>query len=91
MGVTLGVTGIGTGVTFGTAGIVGTAVLCGFGVTGIAGAMGLGCTGCAGLVGAGCGTKMWGLVGAYIVAVVASGTVPVGLTLHSCKCHLVWQ
>ena len=87
----LGVTGIGTGVTFGTACVVGRAVVGGFGVTGIAGATGAGSTGCAGLVGAGCGAETWGLAGACSVAVVASGTVSVGLTLWSHRCHLVQQ
>ena len=49
------------------------------------------CTDCVGLVGAGCGVEMPGLAGACGVAVVASGTVLVGLTLHLHRCHLVWQ
>ena len=81
---------IGVGATFGTAGVVGTAVVCGFGVIGIAGASDVSCTGCAGLVGAGSGTETWGLAGACSVAIVASGTVSVGLTLYSCRCHLMW-
>ena len=87
----MGVAGIGAGVTFGTAGMVGTAVVCGFGVTGIVGATGAGSIGCGGLVGAGCGAEMWGLMGTCSVAVVVSGTVSAGLTLCSCRCHLVWQ
>ena len=71
--------------------MVGTAVVCGFGVAGIAGATGTGGKDYACLVGAGCGAETWGLVGACSVAVVASGTVLVGLTLHSCRCHLMWQ
>ena len=89
MGATLGVTGIGMGVTSGTAGMVETAVACGFGVTGMAGVTSVGCVGCAGFVGAGCGIDMQGLAGAYGVVVVASGTVSVGLTLCSYRCHLV--
>ena len=69
--------------------MVGTTVVCGFGVTGIVGATGAGCTGCAGLAGAGCGMEMQGLAGVYSVAVVASGTVSIGLTLHLCRCHLM--
>ena len=87
----LGVTGIDAGVTFGTAGMAGTAVVCGFRVTGIVGATGTGGMGCTGLVGAGCGIRTWGMVGACSVAIVASWTVSVGLTLCSCRCHLVWQ
>ena len=89
-GATLGVAGVGAGVTFGTAGLAGTAVVCGFGVASITGTTGTGGTGCAGLVGAGCGMETWDLVAACSVAVVASGTVSVGLTLHSCRCHLMW-
>ena len=65
----------------GEAGAVGTAVVCGFGVAGIAGATDTGGICCAGLVDAGCGAETWGLVRACSVAVVASGTVSVGLTL----------
>ena len=64
-------------------------MVCGFGVTGIVDAKGAVSTGCAGLVGAGSGTETQGLVGACGVAVVAFGTVSVGLTLHSCRCHLM--
>ena len=78
----LGVEGIGTGVTFGTAGVVGTGVVCGFRVTGALGAMGIGHAGCVGLGGAGCGMEMWSLAGTCGMAVVASGTVSAGLTLH---------
>ena len=77
--------------TFGTAGVLGTAVVCGLGVAGVVGAVGVGCAGCAGLVGAGCSTETWGLAGACSVAVVASGMVSVGLTLHSHRCHLMPQ
>ena len=87
----MGVAGIDAGATLGTAGMVGTAVVCVFGVTGVVGATGIDCTGCAGLADAGCGMEKWGLAGACGVAVVASGTVSVGLTLHSCRCHLMWQ
>ena len=66
-------------------------VVCGFGATGVVGVTGKGCASCAGLVGAGCGADMWGLAGAWSVAVVVSGSVSVGLTLHSCRCHLVHQ
>ena len=85
----LGIVGIDAGATFWTPGMVGTAVVCGTGVTGIADTTGTGGMGCAGLVGAGCGTRMWGLVGACSVSVVASGTVSVGLTLHSYRCNLM--
>ena len=71
--------------------MVGTVVVCGFGVAGVVGATGTGGMGCAGLVGAGCGTETWGLVEAWGVAVVPSGTVSVGLTLHSHRYHLVQQ
>ena len=91
MGDTLGVTGVDTGVSIVMAGVVGTAVVCGFGVTGVVGATGVGCTGCAGLVGAGCGKETWGLAGACSVVVVASETVSAGLTVHSCRCHIMWQ
>ena len=60
-----------------------------FGVTGIVGATGIGCAGCAGLAGAGCGMEIWDLAGACGVAVVASGAVSAGLTLHSHQCHLM--
>ena len=63
---------------------------CGFGVASVAGVTSVSCTGCAGLVGAGCDIEMHGLVGACGMVVVASGTVSAGLTLHSCRCHLVW-
>ena len=79
------------GVTFGTAGVVGTAVVSGCGVTGVAHATGMGCTGCTGLLGTGCGTETQGLAaGVCNVVVVVSGTVSAGLTLHSCRCHLMW-
>ena len=87
----LGVTGIGTGTTFGTAGMAGTAVVCGLRVADVAGTTGAGSMGSAGLVGAGCGTETHGLAGACGMAVVVSVTVSVGLTLHSCRCHLMWQ
>ena len=87
----MGVMGVGTGATFGTAGVVVTAVVCGCGVTVVVDATGVGCAGCAGLLGAGCGTETWGLTGACSVVVVVSGTVSAGLTLHSCRCHLMWQ
>ena len=90
MGAALGVTDEGAGVTFGAAGMVETAVVCGFGVAGLVGTTGIGCAGCAGLVHVGCSMEIWGLTGACGVVVVASGTVSVGLTLHSCRCHLVW-
>ena len=85
------ITVVGAGATLGTAGKVGAAVVCGFRVTGFAGATGTGCTGCASLVGAGCDAEMCGLAGACSVAVVVSGTVSVGLTLCSHRCHLVQQ
>ena len=91
MGAMLGVAGIDTGATFGTTGMAGAGVVCGFRVTGIAGATGTGGMGYAGLVGAGYGAETQGLVGSCIVAVVASETVSVGLTLHSHRCHLMWQ
>ena len=90
-GAALGLAGIDAGATFQTTDMVGTAVVCGFGVTGIVAVTGKGCTSCAGLVGAGCGADMQGLAGACSVAVVVSGTVSVGLTLHSHRCHLVQQ
>ena len=77
--------GAGTGATLGTAGV------CGFGVMGVAGATGRDCGSCAGLVGAGSGAEMCGLAGACSVAIVTAGVVSVGLTLHSQRCHLVWQ
>ena len=76
--------------TFGTSGVVGAAVVCGFGVTGIVGATGAGGMGCTDLVGAGCGTEMQGLTEACNVTVMVSGAVLAGLTLHSCRCHLMW-
>ena len=91
MGAALDVTGIGVGATFWTAGMVATPVACGFGVGGVAGVTSVGCAGCEGLVCAGCDTETQGLAGACGVVVVASGTVSAGLTLHSCRCHLVWQ
>ena len=66
-------------------------MVCVFGVAGILGATGVGCAGCAGLAGAGCGMETWGLAGACSAAVVASGAVLAGLTLHSCRCHLMQQ
>ena len=68
---------------------MGTAVVCVFRVRGIVGATGLGCAGCGGLAGADCSMEMWGLAGVCGAVVVASGTVLVGLTLHSHRCHLV--
>ena len=62
------------------------AAVLGFGVAGVAGATGIGC---AGLVGAGSGRGMWGLLGACGVVVVVFGTVLLGLTLHSHRCHLM--
>ena len=88
-GAMLGVAGIDTGVTFWTAGMAEVAVVCGFRVAGIVGATGTGSMGCTGLLGAGCGTETQGLAGACGVAVVASGTVSIGLTLHSHRCCLV--
>ena len=85
----MGAAAIGAGMTFGTAGMVGTAMVCGFGIAGIAGMTGAGSKGCVGLVDAGCGTETWGLARACGVAIVASGMVSVGLTLHSWRCHLV--
>ena len=69
--------------TFGTAGTVGTAVVCGFGVADIVGSTGTDGTGSAGLVGAGYGAETWSLAEACSVAVVASGTVSLGLTLFT--------
>ena len=90
MGAVPGVAGIDAGVASGTAGIVGIAVACGFGVAGVVDATSVGCTGCAGLVGAGCGTEIQGQAGTSGVVVVVSGTVLAGLTLHSCRCCLMW-
>ena len=77
--------------TTGTAGVEGTAVICGSGVTGVVSTTSISFAGCAGLVGAGCHAEIWGLAGACSVAIVASGTVSVGLTLHSHRCHHVQQ
>ena len=87
----LGVTGIGAGVTFGTPGMAGMAVVCVLATADIVGATGKGSASCAGLTGAGHGTEMQCLVGACGAAVVVSGTVSAGLTLHSHTCHLMQQ
>ena len=83
----LGVVDIGasTGATSRTAGV------CGFGVAVVVGATGRGCGNCVGLMGAGGGAEMQGLAGACSVTVVTSEVVSVGLTLHSWRCHLMWQ
>ena len=84
-GAMLGVADVGTGATSGRAGI------CCFVVAGVVSATGRGCSSCADLVGAGAVTEMQGMAGACDVIDVTAGVVSVGLTLHSRRCHLVWQ